>query len=81
MGQFNKGGYSNPKVDKYSEQAVVTVDAAKREKLLIMAMDIAINELGAIPLHEQFTTAASRKGIKYVARADERTLAMNATPE
>ncbi|MGD8564305.1 MAG: ABC transporter substrate-binding protein [Desulfarculaceae bacterium] len=81
MGQFNKGGYSNPKFDKLSEQAVVTVDAAKREKLLITAMDIAIGELGAIPLHEQFTIAASRKGIKYVARADERTLAMNATPE
>jgi peptide/nickel transport system substrate-binding protein len=81
MGQFNKGGYSNPKFDTLSEQAVVTVDAAKREKLLIKCMDIAINELAAIPLHEQFTIAATRKGVKYIPRADEKTLAMNATPE
>jgi len=81
MGQFNKGGYSNPEVDRLSEKAVVTVDAAKREKLLIMAMDIAINELGAIPLQEQLTVVATRKGVKYTARSDEKTLAMNATPE
>ena len=80
MGQFNKGGYSNPEFDRLSEQAVVTVDSAKREKLLIKAMDIAIGELAAIPLHEQFTILATRKGVEYIPRSDERTLAMNAKP-
>jgi peptide/nickel transport system substrate-binding protein len=81
MGQFNKGGYSNAEFDRISEEAVMTVDPVKREKLLIEAMDIAISEVGAIPLHEGFTILASRKGIKYVPRSDEKTFAMNATPE
>jgi len=79
-GTYNKCGYSNAKFDRIVEQAAATMDANEREKLLIQAMDIGIRDLAVIPLHEQFTIMATKKGLKYTARSDERTLAMNAEP-
>jgi len=55
--------------------ALATVDDAKREKLLQQATEIAINDLGIIPLHHQVNLWGMRKGIVYTPRTDERTLA------
>jgi peptide/nickel transport system substrate-binding protein len=74
FGASNRGRYSNPEVDQLVEQALATVDDAKRQKLLAKATEIAINDLGIIPLHYQVNTWASRKGLKYLARTDEQTL-------
>ncbi|MFQ5936682.1 MAG: ABC transporter substrate-binding protein [Acidiferrobacterales bacterium] len=74
FGASNRGRYSNPKVDGLIEQALATVDDAKRQDLLAKATEIAINDLGIIPLHYQVNTWASRKGLKYLARTDESTL-------
>ena len=79
-GSYNKCGYSNAEFDRLSEQAAMTVDAAKREKLLIKAMDIGIGDLAIIPLYEQFTVIGTKKGVEYTPRSDEKTLAMNAKP-
>jgi peptide/nickel transport system substrate-binding protein len=73
MGAANRGRYSNPKMDKVLEQALATVDDAKREKLLQQAVEISMADLGVIPLHFQVNTWAARKGIGYAARSDERT--------
>ena len=75
MGQANRGRYSNPKMDALLEQALATVDDAKREKLLQQATEIAMTDLGIIPLHHQVNLWATRKGIVYAPRTDERTLA------
>ena len=45
------------------------------------AVKLAMDELAVIPLHVQYTILAGRKGINYSPRADERTEAMNASPE
>ena len=74
FGASNRGRYSNPEVDQLVEQALATVDDAKRQKLLAKATEVAINDLGIIPLHYQVNTWASRKGLKYLARTDEQTL-------
>ena len=80
MGQYNKGGYSNTELDRIAEEAATTVDPLKREELLQKAMEIGMRELGAIPLHEQFVTMASRKEVTYTPRCDGRCDAVNAKP-
>lgn len=76
FGASNRGRYSNPEVDKLVEQALATVDDAKREKLLQKATEVAIEDLGIIPLHYQVNTWATRKGLAYTPRTDEATVAM-----
>ena len=76
MGASNRGRYSNPKMDKLLEQALTTVDDTKRAALLAEATEVAINDVGVIPLHYQVNTWAAKKGISYKARTDERTVAM-----
>ena len=63
-------------MDKLLEAALSTVDDKKRQDLLAKATEVAINDGGIIPLHYQVNTWGTRKGLKYVARTDERTVAM-----
>lgn len=77
FGASNRGRYSNPEVDKLIEDALATVDDAKRQDMLAKATELAINDGAIIPLHYQVNTWASRKGLKYNARTDERTQAMD----
>ena len=81
FGASNRGRYSNAEVDKMLEDALATVDDEKRAQLLSKATEIAINDGAIIPLHYQVNTWAARKGIKYRARTDERTLATDAYSE
>ncbi len=76
FGASNRGRYSNPKFDQLLEQALATVDDKKRQDLLAQATEIAIGELGIIPLHYQVNTWGSKKGLSYTPRTDERTVAM-----
>jgi peptide/nickel transport system substrate-binding protein len=80
FGGANRGRYSNPQMDNILEQALVTVDRKEHEQLLIKATEIAIGDLGIIPLHYQVNTWATRKGLRYEARTDENTLAMGVRP-
>jgi peptide/nickel transport system substrate-binding protein len=75
FGASNRGRYSNAEVDRLIEQALATVDDAKREKLLQKATELAIGDLGIIPLHYQVNVWATRKGLAYTPRTDEYTLA------
>ncbi len=81
FGASNRGRYSNPKVDKLIEDALATVDDAKRQDLLAEATEIAINDGAIIPLHYQVNTWAARKGIRYRARTDEQTVATDVISE
>jgi peptide/nickel transport system substrate-binding protein len=75
MGTANRGRYSNPKMDEALAQALATVDDSKRERILQQATELAIGDLGIIPLYHQHNLWAARKGITYTPRTDERTLA------
>ena len=57
------------------QQALATVDDAKREKLLQEATQVAMSDVGIVPLYHQENVWATRKGIVYTPRADERTFA------
>ena len=80
-GAFAWGRYANQKVNNLLSEALETVDDRKREKLLQEAVTIAMNELGIIPLHHQINTWATRKGIAFVPRTDEYTLAHQFRPQ
>ena len=80
-GTANRGRYSNPRLDAVLDQALTTVDDAKREKLLQQATEIGIGDLGIIPLHHQVNLWATRKGVVYTPRTDERTFAHEFRPQ
>jgi peptide/nickel transport system substrate-binding protein len=75
MGTINWGAYSNGKMDALLEEGLRTVDDRKREKLLRDAVSIVVADVGLIPVHYQVATWATRKGIAYTPRIDERTYA------
>ena len=81
FGTANRGRYSNGKVDALTEDALATVDDAKREALLQRATELAISDTGVIPLHFQVNLWATRDGITYVPRTDENTLAWKFKPK
>jgi len=80
LATFNRGRYSNPKLDAVLDQALATVDDPKRERLLQQATEIGIGDLGILPLYHQHNLWAARRGITYEARADERTFAHEFRP-
>ncbi|WP_341702395.1 ABC transporter substrate-binding protein [Ferrovibrio sp.] len=75
FGTTNKGRYSNPKMDAVLEEALKTVDDAKRESLLQQASKMAMDDQALIPIHIEVTPWATRKGLTYKARADQYTFA------
>jgi peptide/nickel transport system substrate-binding protein len=80
MGSSNRGRYSNSKVDALLEQGLATVDDARREKLFQQATEVAMADAGIITLYHQQNLWATRKGVVYAPRADERTFAHEFRP-
>src|SRR5262249_53215037 len=80
FGTANRGHYSNAKVDLLLEDALVSVDDAKREALLQRAPALAINDPAIVPLYHQVSLWATRDGITYAPRTDENTLAHKFKP-
>ena len=68
-------------MDAVLVQALATVDDARREKLLQDATELAVVDLGIIPLYHQRNIWATTKGIGYVPRTDERTFAHHMKPQ
>jgi peptide/nickel transport system substrate-binding protein len=73
-GQGNRGRYSNSEFDKTLVEARATLDESKREKLLQQATEIAMKDLGVIPLFFLANTWALNKNLTYGGRSDGYTL-------
>lgn len=70
-GRYNRGRYSNPKVDALIEKAGVTIDEKERLGYLIEAQRIAlVEDMSVIPLHFQVDLYASVKNVKFTPRTD-----------
>jgi peptide/nickel transport system substrate-binding protein len=80
LGPLNWTRYSNPALDALTEHAMSTIDDTAREALLRHAEQMAMDDVTVIPLFQLVNFWASRRGIVYAARADERTVAMSAMP-
>ena len=72
-GRYNRGRYSNTKVDALIEESAGIMDPAKRLKTLQDAQKISmIDDQSFIPLHYQVDIYASSKKIKFETRTDSR---------
>ena len=63
------------------QEALRTVDDAKRQDLLAKATEMAMENVAIIPTHFQVNTWAAKKGLRYIARTDEYTLATGVVKE
>jgi len=80
LGAVNWGRYSNPKVDYVIEQALQQVDDDNRRAMLQQATRLAMDDLGIMPVHFQYTIWATKKNVSYTPRTDEYTLAFQFKP-
>ncbi len=80
-GAVNRGRYSNPALDTLVDEAVHTLDATSRETMLTEASFIVARELPFVMLYQEMNIWAARHGLRYIARNDERTVAMNTVPD
>jgi peptide/nickel transport system substrate-binding protein len=69
-GQFNLGSYSNPKVDQLTTTIASETDMSKRNALIREAMQIHMDDVGHIPLHQQALAWAMKKNVDVVQQAD-----------
>jgi peptide/nickel transport system substrate-binding protein len=76
LGPFNRTSYSNPEVDKTLQEAVKTLDDAKRRALFEKAMEISMADRALIPVVVlEVVWAAAADKVTMKARTDEDTLA------
>ena len=80
LGMTNRGRYSNKALDDVLAVAIKTTDDKKREALIQQGIEIAMGDQGLIPLHYEVSTWGMKKGLKYIPRADQYTLAMDLKP-
>jgi len=80
-GSVNRGRYSNPRLDEMIKAAMGIADDAAREKALVDAERVAMQDVALIPIHIQKNIWAMRAGLGYIPRADERSLAMDLRPQ
>jgi peptide/nickel transport system substrate-binding protein len=80
-GAANLGRYANPALDALVERAMATPEEAAREALLRQAVRLAAADVPIIPLIRPVAAWAARRGLRYEARSDERTLAMGLSAE
>jgi peptide/nickel transport system substrate-binding protein len=79
IGDGNRGGFSDPALDRLIEAAVVRNDPG-RERAIREALAAAVKDLGIIPMYVEPTIAATRGGVVYRPRIDQQMVAAGATP-
>jgi peptide/nickel transport system substrate-binding protein len=70
-GEYNFGGYFNPKVDELIDRGRVEFDMAKRHALFTEAMALVDAEAGFVPLMVRHITWATRKNVKAILRPND----------
>ncbi|WP_428420134.1 ABC transporter substrate-binding protein [Methylibium sp.] len=70
QGQYNLGGYSNPRIDELTQKVQSEIDAAKRGEMIREAFKLHQDDVGHIPLHQQALAWAMKKNIELVQLAD-----------
>lgn len=81
LGSFNVKAYSNPAMDKLTEQAATEMDEGKRRSLLEQANKLMVEDRPALAIAATVTAWAMQKDkVMIIPRSDEDTLAMNIKP-
>lgn len=74
LGRSNGIGYSNPEIDRLTEQIMSTIDPAARVELEKRAMEIVVHDLPWIPLYVQEDRYAFTPEVSWEPRADGEVL-------
>ncbi|CAM3803193.1 ABC transporter substrate-binding protein [Paracidovorax anthurii] len=69
-GQFNLGGYCNPKVDQLTRQIQAETDKARRDAMIREAFVLHAADVGHIPLHQQALAWGVSRKVALVQMAD-----------
>ncbi len=77
MGASNRGRYSNPELDALIRALLIADGDEERERLIHEASRLGFGDYAVIPLFFQTNMWATRPGLLYVPRRDERTLGIN----
>jgi peptide/nickel transport system substrate-binding protein len=80
LGASNRGRWSNALFDRLLARGLSEFEPERREATLIDATELAIGDLGLIPLYHERATWALRRGLAHVPRADQYTLAVDFRP-
>jgi peptide/nickel transport system substrate-binding protein len=65
-GAFNLGSYANPKVDELTERIAAAPDRASRDAMIHEALRLHQEDIGHIPLHQQFLSWGARRNVSVV---------------
>ena len=79
-GASNSGRFSSPDLDRMTNAAVAIIDDEAREKALQDMVRWVSREVPIMPLVQLNHTWATKRGLTYAARMDERTIAMGVRP-
>ena len=80
LGGSNRGRYSNQAVDTLLIEALSTLDDVRRRALLSEASRLALDDHALLPLYFETAGWAMRRGLSYLGRTDQHTLAQFITP-
>ena len=69
-GLFNVGGYSNPEVDKLTDQIQVELDPAKRRGMIGQALKLVRDDVPYVPIMQQVIVWAAKDNIDLVQPSD-----------
>lgn len=75
-GSWNYSGYSNPELDALIQTFTVTSNDTERRALEAKAMELAMKDFAALPLHDQSVVVATRKSLSYTTNLEELTNAL-----
>ena len=70
-GDYNSGGYSNPRIDALVTEIQTETDKEKRGAELAEALKIVKEDVPTIPLHQQVLVWATRDNVELVQKADD----------
>jgi peptide/nickel transport system substrate-binding protein len=79
-GSSNKSGYSNPTLDALLARAQTIFDDAARAAVLAEASEVAMADVGGIPLYFMVLVEAMRKDLVYDPVLPDQSLAANIRP-
>ncbi len=80
MGPSNRGRWSNPAFDAALGNALRTLDNTKRNAFYAQAAEIAVGDMGVVPVYFTINSWGTKRTLTYAARGDEYTMAMGLRP-
>ncbi len=71
IGTYNVGKFSDPRIDKLTEEVDIETDPAKRQALISQALALDKEDIGHIPLHQAGLAWGVRKTAHVILRSDD----------